>query len=156
VRVRSIRPVVVGIALAATALLSACSSQNGADASSGTSLPTVAASPENQAQQQVQSVGGQAADDQVEDVNCSTNGGKVGPAGGAQVDLIAVGTKTGRVGCTEAFTVITEYYRDAPTKSEGTAHVLVVQGWRCMADTGAQGTGMIGCDKDGLAFHTGQ
>ncbi|MEJ3655945.1 hypothetical protein WEH80_23540 [Actinomycetes bacterium KLBMP 9759] len=90
----------------------------------------------------------------VEDVNCSTSGGKVGPDGGAQVDLIAVATDAGRVGCTEAFTVITEYYRDAPSKSEGTSHRLVVQGWSCLADTGARGSGGIGCDKDGLALRT--
>jgi hypothetical protein len=30
------------------------------------------------------------------------------------VDLIAVASEAGRVGCTEAFNVIAEYYRDAP------------------------------------------
>jgi hypothetical protein len=86
----------------------------------------------------------------VEPVSC----GPVGPEGGAQVDLIADSTAAGRVGCTEAINVITAYYRDAPTKSEGTAHHLVVDGWDCLADTGAYGSGSIGCDKDGFAFHT--
>jgi hypothetical protein len=83
-------------------------------------------------------------------VNC----GKVGPKGGKQVDLLAVETKAGIVGCTEAFNVIAEYYEEAPTKSQGTAHVLDVQGWNCLADTGAYGSGAIGCDKNGFAFHT--
>ncbi|MFD1051357.1 hypothetical protein ACFQ1S_40355, partial [Kibdelosporangium lantanae] len=63
-------------------------------------------------------------------------------------------TQVGTVGCTEAFNVIDEYYRDAPTKSEGTAHALTIQGWKCLADTGAEGSGTIGCEKNGLAFHT--
>jgi hypothetical protein len=151
-RVSSFKPVAVGIALTATALLSACSSQN-----SGAQVSTVTASPENQAQQ-MHAAGKDTKDakdtDDAGDVNCSTNGGKVGPEGGKQVDLIAVASKAGTVGCTEAFNVITEYYRDAPTKSEGTARALTVRGWDCMADTGAQGTGIIGCSKDGLSLHT--
>ncbi len=83
-------------------------------------------------------------------VNC----GKVGPKGGKQVDLIAEETPAGIVGCTEAIDVITEYYQEAPTKSQGTAHVLNVQGWNCLADTGAYGSGSIGCDKNGFAFRT--
>ena len=86
----------------------------------------------------------------VEPVNC----GKVGPDGGAQVDLIADSTAAGRVGCTEAINVITAYYHDAPTQAEGTGHHLVVQGWECSADTGAYGSGSIGCGKDGFALHT--
>lgn len=140
-RISSVKPVAAGVALAVTTLLSACSSQN-----SGAPVSTVTASPENQAQQL------HAAGKGLDDVNCSANGGKVGPEGGEQVDLIAVASKAGRVGCTEAFNVITEYYRDAPTKSEGTAHALTVRGWDCLADTGAQGTGMIGCSKEGLSL----
>ncbi|MET9259995.1 hypothetical protein [Amycolatopsis sp. NPDC004079] len=71
-----------------------------------------------------------------------------------KVGLIATETKAGRPGCTEAIDVITQYFQDAPKKAEGTAHVLNVSGWRCMADTGAQGSGRIGCDKDGLVFYT--
>jgi hypothetical protein len=93
---------------------------------------------------------GEGATPGVDPVSC----GPVGPEGGAQVDLIADSTAAGRVGCTEAINVITAYYRDAPTQSEGTAHHLVVDGWDCLADTGAYGSGSIGCDKDGFAFHT--
>ncbi|MFD2469629.1 hypothetical protein [Amycolatopsis silviterrae] len=71
-----------------------------------------------------------------------------------KVGLIATETKAGRPGCTEAIDVITEYFQEAPKKAEGTAHVLTVSGWRCMADTGAQGSGRIGCDKDGMVFYT--
>jgi hypothetical protein len=86
----------------------------------------------------------------VEPVNC----GEVGPDGGAQVNLIADSTPAGRVGCTEAINVITEYYRRAPSQAEGTGHHLVVDRWACAADTGAYGSGSIGCGKDGFAFHT--
>lgn len=71
-----------------------------------------------------------------------------------KVSLIAEPTKAGTAGCTEAINVLSDYFAQAPTKSEGTAHVLTVAGWRCMADTGAAGSGRIGCDKNGLAFHT--
>ncbi|WP_275293269.1 hypothetical protein [Amycolatopsis sp. La24] len=71
-----------------------------------------------------------------------------------KVGLAAAETKAGRPGCTEAINVITQYFEDAPKKAEGTAHVLNVNGWRCMADTGAQGSGRIGCDKDGMVFYT--
>ncbi|WP_232666241.1 hypothetical protein [Pseudonocardia sp. TRM90224] len=145
---RTIRVVTCGAVLAA-ALLTGCSGPAptptpSSQASTAPAVATVAPT----------SAPTSAAEDDVDDVNCSTSGGKVGPEGGAQVDLIAVATDAGRVGCTEAFNVITEYYRDAPTKSEGTSHRLVVQGWSCLADTGAQGSGIIGCDKDGLALRT--
>ncbi len=79
-----------------------------------------------------------------------------GPVDGAngQVGLIAEDTQAGTVGCTEAINVMTEYLADAATKGEGTAHALTVDGWSCLTDTGAQGSGAAGCDKDGLAFHT--
>ncbi|MGW4397578.1 hypothetical protein ACWEHA_20025 [Amycolatopsis nivea] len=92
----------------------------------------------------------------------SDTGETVGPpvdcgpidAPNGKVGLIATETKAGRPGCTEAINVITEYFQDAPKKADGTAHVLNVSGWRCMADTGAQGSGRIGCDKDGMVFYT--
>jgi hypothetical protein len=65
-----------------------------------------------------------------------------------------VSTPAGTVGCTEAINVMTEYFQEAPTKAEGTAHALTVAGWSCLADTGAQGTGSVGCDKDGFAMRT--
>jgi hypothetical protein len=149
-----IRPAVLGVTLAATALLSACSGQN--TAAPATTTVTVTP-PATTASSKTPSKPVSGKPEKLNDVNCSSNGaGKVGPAGGKQVDLIATATPAGIAGCTEAFTVIAEYYRDAPTKSEGTGHHLVVRGWNCLTDTGAQGTGMISCDKDGLAFHTGQ
>jgi hypothetical protein len=166
----------VGLMLAAAALLSACSGQNTAAPATQTTAPvssvvsntpasskttaaaTVAPHPKSSKQAPASAPPLQGKNESAGDsVNCSANGGgKVGPAGGKQVDLIADATPAGTVGCTEAFNVISDYYRDAPTKSEGTGHYLVVQGWTCMADTGASGTGMIGCDKDGRSFHTGQ
>ena len=44
----------------------------------------------------------------------------------------------------------------APSTSVGTGEPAVdtVDGWSCRTDTGAQGTGIVGRDKDGPAFHT--
>ncbi|MBE1463553.1 hypothetical protein H4W33_002565 [Kibdelosporangium phytohabitans] len=142
-RVESLKLVTAGLAVAAGALLSACSGQDAA-APGG----TVDVAQKNQTQQLQGNTG--VTDKSGKNVNCSTNGGKVGPH---KVDLIAVQTNAGIVGCTEAFTVITEYYKNAGN-SEGTGRHLTVQGWQCAADTGARGTGSIGCDKDGLSFHT--
>jgi hypothetical protein len=138
-RASSFKMVMVGFAVATGALLSACSGQD-------TAAPSETV--KNQAQQLHGNTG--VKNEQGKDVNCSTNGGKVGPS---QVDLIAAQTDAGVVGCTEAFNVITEYFKNAG-KSEGSGRHLEVQGWTCMADTGAQGTGSIGCDKDGLSLHT--
>jgi hypothetical protein len=163
---RSLLPT-IGLALAAVGVVAACAGPTAASApatpttsvtGSATAGPTTApptrspaASPATSA---AAATGAAPATDGpvpgVEPVNC----GKVGPDGGAQVDLIADSTSAGRVGCTEAINVISVYYQDAPTKSEGTLHRLVVQGWDCAADTGASGSGSIFCGKDGLAFHT--
>jgi hypothetical protein len=168
VRTSVTRPITVGLVLAAAALLSACSGPDSAapapasSAAHDTSAPAPATVPDTTAPHSAHSPAtgrpAQGGNDSAGDsVNCSANGGgKVGPVGGEQVDLIADTTPSGTVGCTEAFNVITDYYRDAPAKSEGTAHYLVVQGWSCMADTGAHGSGAIGCEKEGLAFHAGR
>jgi hypothetical protein len=71
-----------------------------------------------------------------------------------KADVYAEATAAGTVGCVEAIDVITEYIAQAPEKGEGTAYSLMVDGWSCLTDTGVQGSGTIGCDKDGLAFHT--
>jgi hypothetical protein len=73
-----------------------------------------------------------------------------------QVTLIAEAAEAGTVGCTEAINVISQYYEDAPTKSEGTLHALTIDGWSCSTDTTPGGTGMAGCDHEarGLAFST--
>lgn len=72
----------------------------------------------------------------------------------ALATVVLSGACAGPVGGTEAINVISAYYRDAPTMAEGTGRHLAVQGWRCSADTGAYGSGSIGCGKDGFAFHT--
>jgi hypothetical protein len=161
VRTTLARSITVGLLVAGGALLSACSSGNNAASPTQSSAPatTSATSTVTTATTSSSSTGKATTTKSTgtgsKDVNCSANGaGKVGPKGGRQVDLIAVATQAGTVGCTEAFNVIDEYYRDAPTKSEGTAHVLTVQGWKCLADTGAEGSGTIGCDKNGLALRT--
>jgi hypothetical protein len=82
-------------------------------------------------------------------VNCGKVKAPRGP-----VDVIAERRPAGTPGCTEAVTVMTEYFEQARTKAQGTAHVLTVRGWRCMTDTGAQGSGKTACDRDGLVFHT--
>ena len=154
------RSITVGLLVAGGALLSACSNGNNAAPPAQSSAPATTSATSTVTTATSSSSTGKAATTKStgtasKDVNCSANGaGKVGPKGGRQVDLIAVATQAGTVGCTEAFNVIDEYYRDAPTKSEGTAHVLTVQGWKCLADTGAEGSGTIGCDKNGLALRT--
>jgi hypothetical protein len=82
-------------------------------------------------------------------VNC----GKITTPRG-RTDVIAERTRAGIPGCTEAITVMTEYFQQAPAKAQGTADVLTVRGWRCMTDTGAQGSGWTACDREGLVFHT--
>jgi hypothetical protein len=155
VRTTSARSITVGLLVAAGALLTACSGQDTAAPTTQSSPPAPTVTTSAAAPTQGKATTSKPTGSGGKDVNCSANGaGKVGPKGGRQVDLIAVATQAGTVGCTEAFTVINEYYRDAPTKSEGTAHVLTVQGWKCLADTGAEGSGSIGCDKNGLTFRT--
>ncbi|QIS06980.1 hypothetical protein F5X71_35875 [Nocardia brasiliensis] len=80
-----------------------------------------------------------APGDTVEDVNC----GPVTDAGGGTRTVIAAGTPVGRVGCTEAINVATEY---AQTVSNTDAQT--VQGWQCAAqpDTVTPSA----CTKDGL------
>ena len=129
------------VALAA-GLLTACSPQPAAPAPDPT--PATAASTPPATPAQTTAAAG------VEPVNC----GPIGPDGGAQVQLVADATEAGRVGCTEAINVLSAYYRDAPTSAEGTGRHLTVDGWACAADTGAYGSGTIGCAKDGFAFHT--
>jgi hypothetical protein len=159
------RVLIVGL-LAAAGLLTACSGQEQA-ASDDTSATTTAAPPSTSASE------GQPAPESPQPSSGAPDGGEAtgiapgepDPNGGVvdcggvktgngKADLVAEDTPAGTVGCTEAINVITEYIAQAATKGEGTAHSLTVDGWSCLTDTGAQGTGTIGCDKDGLAFHT--
>ncbi|ONI89624.1 hypothetical protein ALI144C_04600 [Actinosynnema sp. ALI-1.44] len=139
-RVGSVKVFAVGLAVAAGALLSAC----------GGGAPTGTASTPPQSPKQETQAGGQPESNLSTEVNCSASGGKVGPY---QVDVVAVETPKGIAGCTEAINVIAEYFQKAG-KSEGSGRHVEVKGWKCMADTGAKGTGSISCDKDGLSFHT--
>ncbi|MBF6548542.1 hypothetical protein [Nocardia brasiliensis] len=75
----------------------------------------------------------------VEDVNC----GPVTDAGGGTRTVIAPGTPAGRVGCTEAVNVATEY---AQTVSNTDAQT--VQGWQCHAQPDPRTPSA--CTKDGL------
>ncbi|QLY32367.1 hypothetical protein [Nocardia huaxiensis] len=75
-------------------------------------------------------------DKPIADVDCGT----VTDAGGGTRSVVAVGTSTGVVGCTEAINVATEY---AQTITTGDA--LTVQGWNCAATAGGSA-----CTKDGL------
>lgn len=159
------RVLIVGL-LAAAGLLSACSAQEQAatddtPATTTASAPSTSASesptaPESSAPTSGAAGGGEATgiapgepDPNGSGVNC----GDVKTANG-KADVFAEDTPAGTVGCVEAINVISKYIEQAPTKAEGTAHSLMVDGWSCLTDTGAQGSGLIGCDKDGLAFHT--
>lgn len=159
----SLQTAVAGFSLFVLALLSACTGSvgNGSTGSGSvleggavtTTGSTSTAETGRLGGSAVNGTGTQSAS-AVHDVNCSTSGGKVGPADGGQVDLIAKATEAGRVGCTEAFDVIAEYYQAAPARSEGTARYLVVQGWACAVDSGAHGDKSIACERNGLVFHT--
>lgn len=74
------------------------------------------------------------------------------PNGTRRFEVIADSTPAGRVGCTDAFNVLDVYLHEAPY-SQGTAHAMNIDGWTCVTDGGAYGSGRIGCEKDGLAFH---
>jgi hypothetical protein len=73
--------------------------------------------------------------------------------GGWRYEVYAVPTDAGTVGCTEAFNVIDQYFRDLPY-AEGTALVEHIHGWTLMTDTGTYGSYRVGAEnEDGLAFY---
>lgn len=80
-------------------------------------------------------------DPTVDDVNC----GPVTDAGGGTRHVIAVGTAAGRVGCTEAINVATEYVQ---TISD--TDVATIDGWSCNAQPDTDVPSM--CAKDGLVI----
>lgn len=146
--VKTIKIATAGAALASVALLSACAGQNSA-APATTSADTVNVAQKEDVQQLRSAVKGKGGG---KEINCSANGaGGVGPH---KVDLFAQETKAGTVGCTEAFTVITEYYDNVIEKSVGVNYILNVQGWRCWTDTGAEGSHSVFCGKNGLSMRT--
>ncbi|MFG1642815.1 hypothetical protein ACGFMK_21200 [Amycolatopsis sp. NPDC049252] len=163
---KTIKIAMVAGAFATTALLSACTGNNAA----GTGSPVQnAAAPA--AAEQVPEGGGQgaatgglsAADSGTApngDVNCSLHGGQVGAPGRPKMDLIAVAATDGTTpGCTEAFTVITEYYQKLPQAEGPGERVLDVQGkWTCarQADSagGSQGAVVCGVPNSSLQLET--
>ncbi|MFD2468061.1 hypothetical protein [Amycolatopsis silviterrae] len=142
---KSMKLVMVGGAVAATALLSACSGNNvDGNGSAAKNISEVAAV------KQGGSAGTAATSNG--DVNCSKHGGQVGPAG-KQMDLIAVQSANGSIpGCTEAFNVMTKYYELSPTQGEGPGkRVLGIDGhWDCALGAEEEFTqGVVNCGKDG-------
>ncbi|MBB5855663.1 hypothetical protein ACFQ05_35870 [Amycolatopsis umgeniensis] len=153
---KTIKMVMVGGAIAATALLSACSGNSVA----GNNSPV-----KNAAVEQVPDGGGQGAaaggsgGTANGDVNCSRHGGPVGAPGRVKMDLIAVAATDGTTpGCTEAFTVIAEYYEKLPQAEGPGERVLDVQGkWTCarQADAaGSQGAVVCGVPNSSLQLET--
>lgn len=160
---KTIKMAMVAGAFATTALLSACSGNN----SAGTGSP---AKNEAAAVEQVPEGGGQgastggsgAADSGTApngDVDCSQYGGQVGAPGRPKMDLIAVAATDGTTpGCTEAFTVITEYYQKLPQAEGPGERVLDVEGrWTCArqaGSAGSQGAVVCGVPNSSLQLET--
>ncbi|OXM42485.1 hypothetical protein [Amycolatopsis alba] len=159
---KTIKMAMVGGAIAATALLSACSG-NGV-AGNGSPVRNAA---------ETAATGGQGADSGGQgaaaggtggttsngDVNCSKNGGQVGAPGRQKMDLIAVAATDGTTpGCTEAFNVIAEYYKKLPQAEGPGERVLDVQGrWTCARqadDAGSKGAVVCGVPNDSLQLET--
>ncbi|MGW7537929.1 hypothetical protein [Amycolatopsis sp. NPDC054798] len=149
---KSMKLVMVGGAVAATALLSACGGNNVDGNGSAAKSISDAAAVKQAPQGGSAGAAGTAATSNG-DVNCSKHGGQVGPAGGKQMDLIAVQSANGSIpGCTEAFNVMTKYYELAPTQGEGPGHrVLGIEGhWDCALGAEEEFTqGVVNCGKDG-------
>ncbi|UKD54417.1 hypothetical protein L3Q65_42250 [Amycolatopsis sp. FU40] len=149
---KSMKLVLAGGAVAATALLSACSGNNvDGNGSAAKSVSDAAAVKQNTQGGSAGAAGTAATSNG--DVNCSKHGGQVGPADGKQMDLIAVQSANGTIpGCTEAFNVMTKYYELAPSQGEGPGHrVLGIEGrWDCALGAEEEFTqGVVNCGKDG-------
>ncbi len=163
---KTIKMAMIAGAFATTALLSACSGNNAA----GNSSPAKNEAATAAAVEQVPEGGGQgaatrgsgAADSGTVsngNVNCSQYGGRAGAPGRPKMDLIAVAATDGTTpGCTEAFTVITEYYQKLPQAEGPGERVLHVQGrWTCarQADSaGSQSAVVCGVPNSSLQLET--
>ncbi|SFQ79927.1 hypothetical protein [Amycolatopsis rubida] len=149
---KSMKLVMVGGAVAATALLSACSGNNVDGNGSAAKNVSAAAAVKQNPQGGSAGAAGTAATSNG-DVNCSKLGGQVGPADGPKMDLIAVQSNDGTIpGCTEAFDVMMKYYELAPTQGEGPGRrVLDIDGhWTCALGAGDEfAQGVVNCGKDG-------
>lgn len=163
---KTIKMAMVAGAFTATALLSACSGNSVADNSSPMKNETATAAaeqvPEGGGQGAATGSSGTADSGTVSngDVNCSQNGGQVGAPGRPKMDLIAVAATDGTTpGCTEAFTVITEYYQKLPQAEGPGERVLDVQGkWTCARQTdsagGSEGAVVCGVPNSSLQLET--
>ncbi|MEU5258137.1 hypothetical protein [Amycolatopsis sp. NPDC021455] len=146
---KTIKIAMVAGAFAVTSLLSACSGNsvvgNGSPVKNETATAAAEQVPEGRGQGAATGGSGAASGG---DVNCSQYGGQVGAPGRPKMDLIAVAAADGTTpGCTEAFTVITEYYRKLPQAEGPGERVLDVQGkWTCARQTGSAGSqGAVVC-----------
>lgn len=153
-RARSARLLTGGLMLATVGLTAACAGQSVVSgpvavvvSPTPSTLAALSASVRRDPMTSVADIDGKP-------VNC----GKVGPAGGQQVDLIAEATGAGTVGCTEAINVISRYYKSAaaPVSGDGTARIRKFGKWTCLIDTGLPvSRRYIACGStDGLALHT--
>ncbi|MEV6907857.1 hypothetical protein [Amycolatopsis sp. NPDC051071] len=147
---KTIKLAIAGGAVAAAALLSACSggnvAGNGSPMRNAAETAAVEQVPEGAGQGAAAGGSGATANG---DVNCSRHGGPVGAPGRQKMDLIAVEATDGtKPGCTEAFTVIAEYYQKLPQAEGPGERVLDVQGkWTCarQADSAGGGEGAVTC-----------
>ncbi|MDT8910029.1 hypothetical protein [Amycolatopsis sp. PS_44_ISF1] len=144
---KTFKAAMVGGAVAAVALVSACSGNSVAGSSSPVKNVAETAAVEQVPDGGAASggagagAGGSGAAGNG-DVNCSRYGGPVGAPGRPKMDLIAVASSDGaKPGCTVAYNVITEYYQKLPTQAEGPGErVLDIQGdWTCARQAGEEG-----------------
>jgi hypothetical protein len=163
---KTIKMAMVAGAFTAIALLSACSGNNAAGNSAPAKNEAATAAveqvPEGGGQGAATGGSGTADSGTVSngDVNCSRYGGQVGAPGRPKMDLIAVAATDGTTpGCTEAFTVIAEYYQKLPQAEGPGERVLDVQGkWTCARQTdsagGSQGAVVCGVPNSSLQLET--
>jgi hypothetical protein len=84
----------------------------------------------------------------VADVDC----GPITAANGQKLRVVAKGSPAGVAVCIEAIDVLTVYFR-CGNESQGTGHVLTVQGWQCSTiDNGVTNEVLTGCDRAGLTI----
>jgi hypothetical protein len=150
------KALIVGLAIAAAGLASACSAEQPAAEKPATTTAAPTTSTSDSAETPEPSPAPEPAPGPEDGDTGEPSGNSCGPVDGTNgtVQVVPEDTSAGTVGCTEAINVITRYYADSPTKGEGTAYALTVDRWYCLTDSGAQGSGAVGCEKDGLAFHT--
>lgn len=85
-------------------------------------------------------------------VDCGELADALGPEG--DVTLFADAAAGGTVGCTEARTVMSEFFLRAPREAEDDRGTLAVRGWLCQYESGPTGTWITTCRKDKREMHT--